>query len=189
MAQAELARPSHTGKVGYLCPCREAAERQRRHGVIPALSPALTLHQPAAARSLCLVWGSEQREGAESEERPSLFCAPGTAQSFPGQQPQPPGLYLSLQSCEGTARACCSITSFTLWGQLEPLQKLCVINLCSCIDAFHVWRRMGFSQMSKHLLGFHSCGVVSFIVFWVITQAASVPEAKLPLYRENDLQK
>lgn len=62
-----------------------------------------------------------------------------------------------------------------LWGHLEPLQKLCVINLCSCIDAFHVWRRMGFSQMSKHLLGFHSCGAVSFIVFWVITQAASVP--------------
>lgn len=48
---------------------------------------------------------------------------------------------------------------------------------------------MGFSQMSKHLLGFHSCGAVSFIVFWVITQAASVPGAKLPLYRENDLQK
>lgn len=33
---------------------------------------------------------------------------------------------------------------------------------------------MGFSQMSKHLLGFHGCGAVSFIVFWVITQAASV---------------
>lgn len=187
MAEAELARPPRAGKLGYLCTCREAAET-RSYPCTESSSDS-AVHQPAAAHSLCLVWGSEQREGAESEERPSLFCIPGAAQSSPGQQPQPPGLYLSLQSCEGTARASCIITSFTLWGRLKPLQKLCVINLCSCIDAFHVWRRMGFSQMSKHLLGFHSCGAVSFIVFWVITQAASVPEAKLPLYRENDLQK
>lgn len=48
---------------------------------------------------------------------------------------------------------------------------------------------MGCSRMSKRLLRFHSCGAVSFIVFWVITSDASVSEAKLPLYRENDLRK
>lgn len=48
---------------------------------------------------------------------------------------------------------------------------------------------MGCSQMSKHLLRFHSCGAVSFIVFWVMTEDASASEAKLPLYRENDLLK
>lgn len=53
-------------------------------------------------------------------------------------------------------------------GSVEVLKKLYMINLCSCINAFHVCRRMGSLQMSKHLLGFHSYGALSFIVVWVI---------------------
>lgn len=132
------------------------------------LSPALCsgsglCSTPASSVSFPFpLYGDLNRERTESGERSLLFCTPASGGSS-AHGALGCAVCLCLRSCEGKGPIVYS------QGTVNTPKKLDMINLCSRINAFHVWRRMGCSQMSKHLLRFRSCGAVSFVVFWVIT--------------------